>query len=75
VGVVADCRVTMRSDYNVLCLDISSYVSIGKSRLVRGYQNSVGTHHCNFQSRINETVLLDTRQCIHCKLYVIYADS
>jgi len=61
---MADYRVTILSDYNVLCLDTSSYVTTGNSRLVSGCKYCVGTHQYHLQSRINETVLLDTRQCI-----------
>jgi hypothetical protein len=62
-GFMADYRVIMRSDYKVLCLYNSGYVTAGNSRVARGYENSVGTHHRHLQSRINETVLLDIRQC------------
>jgi hypothetical protein len=61
---MADYRVIMRSDYNVLCLYTSGYVKEGNRRLAREYQNSVGTHHCNLQSRHDETVPIDIRQCI-----------
>ena len=52
------------TDYNVLCLDASGYVTTGNSGMARGFQDSVGTHHSHFQSRIDETVLLDITQCI-----------
>ena len=61
---MANYRVIMRCDYNVLCLYTSGYVTEGNSRLARGYQNSVRTHHCHLHSRIDETVLLYIRQCI-----------
>jgi hypothetical protein len=47
---MANGLVIMRSDYNVLCLDTVGYVTVGNSRLARGYQNSVGTYHCHLQS-------------------------
>jgi hypothetical protein len=63
-GLTADYHVTLRSDYNVLCLYTSSYVTTGNSRVVSECKSCVGTHQYHLQSRINETVLLDTRQCI-----------
>ena len=61
---MADYRVIMQTDYNIFCLDASGYVTTGNSRVASGYQNSVRTYHCHLQSRIDETVLLDIRQCI-----------
>jgi hypothetical protein len=61
---MAEYHVIIWSDYDVLCLDTSGYVTAGNSRAARGYQNSVGTRHCNLQSKHDETVLLDIRQCI-----------
>jgi len=61
---MADYRVIMQTDYNVLCLDTVGYVTTGNIRVARGYQNSVRTHHCHFQSRIDERILLDIRQSI-----------
>jgi len=55
VRVLADDHVIMRSDYSLLCLDTSEYVTEGKSRAVRDYQNSAGTHHSHLQSRHDET--------------------
>ena len=71
---MADYRVKMQSDYNVLCPDASGYVTTGNSGIARRYQDSVGTHHNHLQSRIDETVLID-RQCILFKIYLIYMDS
>jgi len=61
---MADYRVIMQTDYNVLCLDASGYVTTENGRVAREYQNSVRTHHCHLQSRIDEAVLLDIRRCI-----------
>jgi hypothetical protein len=58
-GCMAGDPVIQRSDYNVSCLDTSSYVTAGKSRVVREYQNSVGTHHRHLQSRVGETVHME----------------
>jgi len=52
-GCMADDRVIQRSDYSLSCLDSSGSVTAGKSRVVSEYQNSVGTHHCYLQSRID----------------------
>jgi hypothetical protein len=57
---MANDRVIMRSDYNVLCLDTWGYVTARNSRLARGYQNSVGTYHYYLQSRIDETKYMVT---------------
>ena len=54
VGLVAKNRLIMRSDCNVSCLYTLRYVMPGNSRLARGYQISVGTHHSHLQSRIVE---------------------
>jgi len=59
-GCMAGDPVIQRSDYNVSCVDTSCYVTAGKSRAVREYQNSVGTHHHNLQSRIGETIHMET---------------
>jgi len=61
---MADYHTIMQIDYNVSCLYTSSYVTTGNDRLVGGYHNSVGTHHSHLQSRVDETVLIDIRQCI-----------
>ena len=63
-GGMADYRVTVRSDYNVLCLYNSSYVTTGNSRVVSGCKYCVGTHQYHLQSGVNETVLVDIIQCI-----------
>jgi len=59
-GCMADDRVIQRSDYSVSCLDSSGSVTAGKSRVVSEYQNSVRIHHCYLQSRIDETVRMET---------------
>jgi hypothetical protein len=46
-------RLIMWSDYNVSCQDTLGYVTAGNSRLARGHQNSIGTHHSHLQSRID----------------------
>jgi hypothetical protein len=53
-GRMADYRVIMQTDYNVLCLDTSGYVTTGNRPVAGGYQNSVGTHQYHLQSRIDE---------------------
>ena len=45
------------SEVNTKCcvyVHTLGYVTAGNSRLARGYQNSVGTHHSHLQSRIAE---------------------
>jgi hypothetical protein len=69
VGFMADYCMIMQTDYNVSCPDTTDYVTAGNSRLARGCQNSIGTHHYHLQSRHDEPVLLDTRQ--RTSLYVI----
>jgi hypothetical protein len=59
-GFMAGDRVIMRSDYNVLCLETSGYVTAGNSQVARGYRNSVGSYHCHFQSRIDDTKYMET---------------
>ena len=60
MGFMANDRLIMRSDCNVSCLDTLGYVTAGNSRLARGYQNSVGTHHSHLQNRIDETKYMET---------------
>ena len=55
MGFQADDGVIMLSDYSLLCLYTSGYVTEGKSRVVSDYHNSAGTHHSHFQSRHDET--------------------
>jgi hypothetical protein len=62
-GCMADDRLIQRSDYNVSCLDTSGYVTAGNSRVVSEYQKyqiSVGTYHSHLQSRIDETIHMET---------------
>jgi len=60
VGFMANDRFIMQSDYNVSCLHTVGYVTTGNSRLAKGYQNSVGTHHSHLQNRIDETKYMET---------------
>jgi hypothetical protein len=62
VGFMVKDRLIMRSDYNVSCLDTLGYVTVGNSRLARGYQNYVGTNHSHLQSRIDEIKYME--KCI-----------
>jgi len=64
-GCMADDRVIQRSDYNVSCLDSSGSVTAGKSRAVSEYQNSVGTQHWYLQSRIDETMHMESSMLLY----------
>ena len=63
-GFMADDRVVIRTDYSVLCLDISGYVTAVNGRLVSGLtvfcrkkRHSVSWHKRCDNSRVYSTIL------------------